>query len=188
VCALCLPTSASAPQTTPQPQLYVVKDVRLEDKADAPHVSIVLRDGRIERVLDAGAQLPPGAREVDGKGMLALPAFIDAFTQAGCETRTPVAEKDAPKPEAYDVQVDMREANRKGIQPAFKVADVFNLPKDKAKALRESGFGALLSAPTGQLLAGTTRSRPRARRRCALLMPESCARGVPRERRVIRAR
>jgi imidazolonepropionase-like amidohydrolase len=134
----------------------VIKDVRLEVAPDAPRVSIVLRNGRIERVLEAGAQLPIGTREVDGKGNLALPAFLDAYSRAGCETPAPVADKDAPPPQVSDVQVDMREANRKGIQPAFRAAEVFDLPKDESKKWREAGFGALLTSPADQLLAGTS--------------------------------
>lgn len=154
--ALAVSTIAFARQTSPRPQLHVLKDVRLVDLPDAPRVAIVLRDGRIERILEASAQLPLGAREIDGKGMLAVPAFVDAFSQAGCETPTPVAQKDAPRSEASDVQVDMRDANRKGIQPAFRAAEAFNFPKDKSKKWRESGFGALASSPAGQLLAGTS--------------------------------
>jgi imidazolonepropionase-like amidohydrolase len=148
--------AALAQQAAPRPQPYVIKDVRLEDRSDAPRVHLVLRDGRIERIAKAGDELPAAARAIDGKGMLAVPAFLDAFTQTGCETPTPTPEKDMPRSEASDVQVDMRDANRKGVQPAFRASQVFALPKDKGKALREAGFGAVLSAPTGQLLGGTS--------------------------------
>jgi imidazolonepropionase-like amidohydrolase len=148
--------AASAQNAAPRPQLHVIKDVRLSDEPDAPRKSIVLRDGRIEAVLDASAPTPIGAREIEGKGMLAVPAFVDAYTLAGCATPTPVADKDAPPSEASSVQIDMREANRKGIQPAFRAAEVLDLPKDKSKTWRENGFGALVSSPAGQLLAGTS--------------------------------
>lgn len=145
-----------AQQAAPRPALHVVKDVRLEDRPDAPRVNLVLRDGRIERIAAAGETLPSGAREVDGKGLLAVPAFLDAFTQVGCETPTPKAEQDMPRSEASDVQVDMRDANRKGVQPAFRVSEVFALAPDKGKTWREAGFGVVLSAPTGQLLGGVS--------------------------------
>jgi len=148
--------AALAQQASPRPPLYVVKDVRIEPRDDAPHVNLVLRDGRIERIAKLDEAPPLGARELEGKGMLVVPAFVDAFTQEGCETPTPVADKDQPPSEASDVQVDMRDANRKGIQPAFRASQVFALAKDKSKALREAGFGAVVSAPTGQLLAGTS--------------------------------
>lgn len=148
--------AAPAQNAAPRPQLHVLHDVRLADAPDAPRHALVLRDGRIESVLDVAAELPAGARVIDGRGMLALPAFLDAFTQAGVETPTPVAQQDAPPSEASDVYIDMRVANRKGIQPAFRAADVFALAKDKSAPWREAGFGALLAAPAGQLLAGTS--------------------------------
>ena len=154
--AVLITAAALAQQALPRPQPYVVKDVRLEDRPDAPRVNLVLRDGRIERITKADEAPPANARAVDGKGWLATPAFVDAFTQVACETPTPVAEKDQPKSEAADVLVDMRDANRKGIQPAFRASEAFLLPKDKGRALREAGFGALLSAPSGQLLSGTS--------------------------------
>ena len=148
--------AASAQNAAPRPQLHVLHDVRLADAPDAPRHALVLRDGRIESVLDVAAEFPAGARVIDGRGMLALPAFVDAFTQAGFETPTPVAQQDAPPSEASDVYIDMRVANRKGIQPSFRAAEVFALAKDKSAPWRESGFGALLAAPAGQLLAGTS--------------------------------
>ena len=138
------------------PQPVAIKDVRLEPAADAPRQTLLLRDGRIERVQDAAAELPSGVRIVDGKGALAVPAFIDAFTQAGCAPPPPRPQRDLPPNVRSDVQIDMREANRKGITPAFRAADVFELAADKAKGYRESGFGWLISAPTGELLAGTS--------------------------------
>ncbi len=152
--AVWIASAALAQQAPPRPQPYVVKDVRLEDRADAPRVHLVLRDGRIERIAKADEATPAAARVVDGKGMLVVPAFVDAFTQVGFTAPEPVADKDAPRSEAADVLVDMRDANRKGVQPAFSVAQAFALPTDKGKAAREAGFGALLSAPSGQLLAG----------------------------------
>ncbi len=154
--SVCLTLAAVAQNAAPRPQLHVIHDVRLSDAADAPRHALVLRDGRIESVLDVAAELPAGARVIDGRGMLAVPGLIDAFTQAGFETPTPVAQQDDPPSEASDVYIDMRVANRKGIQPAFRAAELFNLAKDKSAPWRESGFGALLAAPSGQLLAGTS--------------------------------
>jgi imidazolonepropionase-like amidohydrolase len=150
------PARSSPLQATPSPQFYVVRDVRLEDKPDAPRKTLVLRGGRIQSVLEVQASNPPGARVVEGAGQLALPAFVDAYTQAGCVTPAPKVDRDLPADTRADAQVDMREANRKGIQPAFRAVDVFELTKDKAKAYREAGFGVLLSTPQGQLLSGSS--------------------------------
>ncbi|HUR28627.1 MAG TPA: amidohydrolase family protein [Planctomycetota bacterium] len=147
-------TSPALAQSHSLAQPIAVKDVRLEAKTDAAHKTIVLRDGRIESVLAADAPLPTGARVIDGKGNVAVPPFVDAFTQAGCAMPPVKADRDVPASTRSDVQIDMREANRKGIAPAFRAADVFDLSSDKAKGYRESGFGWLVSAPSGELLSG----------------------------------
>lgn len=165
-----IPTSAQVP---PKPRLCALRDVRLSAPADAPRSTLILRDGRIERILDGSSELPADARVVDGKGMLALPAFVDAYTQTGCPTPTPAADRDAPPKASSDALVDMREANRKGIQPAFRAADAFKLDPDAGKKWRSFGYGSMLSAPAGQYLAGqstfaSTRDTPA---RDALLDP-----------------
>lgn len=131
----------------------LVVNVRLAPGADAKSASILVRDGRIERVQEGAIEAPVDARTIDGKGALALPAFVDAYSFHGCATPEPKAERDRPERTSTDVLVDMREANRKGIQPAFRAADVYD-PGEKLEAWRASGFGALVSAPSGQLLSG----------------------------------
>ena len=151
---LCSPAAPALAQAPARPQLYVIENVRLQDDDDAPRVKLVLSGGRVERVLESSAGNPAGARTIDGKGGLVVPAFIDAFTRAGCETPAPAADRDRPVSTGSDVRVDMREAGRKGIQPAFRAVDVYALPDKQARKIREAGFGAMLSAPTGNLLAG----------------------------------
>jgi len=139
--------------STDVPRPVLVTNVRLSSATDAKSASILVRDGRIVRVEESAIDAPPDARTIDGKGALALPAFLDAYSFTGCTTPEPKAERDSPAKTSTDVLVDMREANRKGIQPAFRAADVF----DAGTALedwRKAGFGALLAAPSGQLLSG----------------------------------
>ncbi len=139
--------------STDLPRSVLVTNVRLTTTADAKSASILVRNGRIVSVEESAIDAPPDARTIDGKGALALPAFLDAYSFTGCTTPEPKAERDSPAKVSTDVLVDMREANRKGIQPAFRAADVF----DAGTALedwRKAGFGALLSAPSGQLLSG----------------------------------
>jgi imidazolonepropionase-like amidohydrolase len=154
--AALVPALAGAQQALSKPQLHVLRKVKLGLAADAREATLVLRDGRIEQLLDPAAQEPTGARIVEGAGLIAVPAFIDAFTGAGCVTGEPKVDRDLPVATSSDVAIEMRAANRKGIQPAFRAALAFDLAKDKAKGYRESGFGALLSAPQGQILAGTS--------------------------------
>ena len=147
--------STAAAQTA-RPEPYALVAVRLDRAEDGPRGTLLLRDGRIQSVLEADAALPPGVRVVDGSDLLALPAFVDVHTRAGCETPEPVAQQDVPVETARDVRVDMRAANRKGIQPDFRAVDVFALDEASVKAWTDQGFGALLSAPGGQLLAGAS--------------------------------
>jgi len=67
LCALVLPfgpTELAAAQTA-RAERTVVQNVRLSFDDDAPRVHLVLRQGRVESVLDADAATPPGARIVD---------------------------------------------------------------------------------------------------------------------------
>lgn len=152
----CLATTASTADAAQAARPRVVHNVRLELAEDAPRVSLVLQNGRIEAVLEADAELPAGALQTDGKGALVVPAFIDAFSQAGLELPDPVIDLDRPPSTASDVRVDMREANRKGVRPALRAADHLALEESVSAGLRKAGFGALHVAPTGELLAGTS--------------------------------
>ena len=102
--------AASGPTNVPRPVL--VTNVRLTPGADAKSASILVRAGRIERVQEGAIDAPTDARTIDGKGALALPAFLDAYSFAGCVTPEPKAERDQPVKTSTDVLVDMREANR----------------------------------------------------------------------------
>lgn len=151
VASLLLASPALAQLQRPVPT--VLRDVALTDGSRA---TLVLREGRIERVLGADAQVPPGYRVIEAAEFVALPGFVDAYSTAGCATPEPVKDQDVPLDVVSDVRVDMRAANRKGIQPAFRAADVVELGEDVAATWRGSGYGALLSSPSGRLLAGSS--------------------------------
>src|SRR5690606_29053178 len=78
------------------PPMYVLNDVRLVDQPDAPRVSLLLRDGRIASILEESQAVVPGARRIDGRGFLALPAFIDAYSHHGVEMPEPTIDRDLP--------------------------------------------------------------------------------------------
>ncbi|MBK7642400.1 MAG: amidohydrolase family protein [Planctomycetes bacterium] len=136
------------------PQAWAVKDVRLEARDDAPRKTLFLRDGHVDEVLEAGAQIPDGLRVLDGHGMLALPAFVDAYSFAGCPPPAIVAQQDLPVDAGSDLYIDMRAADRKGIAPAYRAAEHLALDEEMRGRWRSSGFSHLLSAPHGELLAG----------------------------------
>ncbi len=138
------------------PEPLVIVDVRLSADAEAPRVGLVLRKGRIERVLEEGAELPANLRVIEGAGALALPAFIDAYTTRGCETPPPVADQDRPSSVNANVHIGMREANRKGLHPSFRALEVFALEDKDLEAYRAQGFAAVHTCPSGELLSGSS--------------------------------
>ncbi|MFT7485459.1 MAG: imidazolonepropionase-like amidohydrolase [Candidatus Paceibacteria bacterium] len=155
VACLCLTGMAPAQSPAP-PQPTAITHVRLADDADAPQVSIVIENGFITQILPAGDELPPGLIEVDGGGALALPAFFDAYTVAGIETPSPDGEKDSMSSLKGNVHIGMREANRKGLQPAMRGVENFELSEDGRAPYRELGFALLHSSPSGEVLGGQT--------------------------------
>jgi len=177
--AVCSAWLAAVALPVQAPPLRVVRNVRLELAEDAPRMTLVLRDGRIESVVGADAELPAGALETDGKGALVVPAFIDAGSRAGLELPEPVVDRDLPVPTGSDVRIDMREANRKGIRPSFRAAAAVALG-DEAAALRKAGFGAVLVAPWGDLLSGTSAllATREAATRDALIVPDVSLHGA----------
>ena len=147
---------AARPQSAAPSAPLLVADVRLEQDPEAARVSLVVRDGRIERVLPAGAPPPPGCRRIEGDGALCLPAFVDAFTRAGCDTPVPVIDRDGGFDAQADVALGMREANRKGVQPAFRAVDALAFEDGALDGFRAHGFAVLHSGPDRELLAGQT--------------------------------
>lgn len=132
----------------------LISDVRLQEDAEAARVSIVVRDGRITQILPAGTPPPAGLHLIEGDGALCLPAFVDAFTRAGCETPEPVVDRDLAPDAKADVALGMREANRKGLQPAFRAVDALKFEDDVLEGFRAQGFGIVHSSPDHELLAG----------------------------------
>jgi Amidohydrolase family len=156
LCSTFGPARSARPQAAPAPQRTLVRQVRLGLAADAPVRTLVLEGGRIQSVLEPGAAEPPGARIVEGAEQIALPAFIDACAPSWVETPQPASERDLPVPLDSGPRIDMRAANRKGVQPSYRAISALAVPADKAKAWREAGFGAVCASPSGQILAGTS--------------------------------
>lgn len=156
-CALLGTAAMSAAQSTPErAEPCALTSVKLSSDEGAPLQTLLLSGGRIEAILAADAALPAGVRKINGEGLIAVPAFVDGFTSAGCETPEPANKDDVPVSVKSNVRIDMREANRKGIEPSFKAVDVLMLKAELQEKYREFGFGALLSSPRGQLLSGAS--------------------------------
>lgn len=151
LCALFVPAGA---QVVQRAALTALRNVRLAPDPAAVRQTLVLRDGRIDALLPADAPIPAGAVQIDGRGSYALPAFIDAFSQAGWAPKLVDKDKDLPPDESADVLADMRLANRKGLRPGEHAAELAKLSKEQRSIWRRAGFGAIHVAPAGQILAG----------------------------------
>lgn len=158
-CALAALCSEARAQVRSAPPDILLTNVRVLGPQGERAAQLYFHAGSMS-VLEAGAEpggeLPHTVRVIDGANALALPAFVDAYSHAGCEPPAPVAAQDMPPDERAEVLADMRLANRKGIRPAFEVARAFTLAEDKRAEWRKAGFGALVSAPRGALLGGTS--------------------------------
>jgi len=153
--ALAALAAAAPAQNAPgRARTYAVTGVRLDAGDDAPSHTLILSGGRIAAIQPADAPLPTGAWHVAGDGLLALPAFLDAWTEAGVGGEGPVVDQDRPVDTSAEVRIDMRVANRKGLQPAFRAADALTLEDKAIEAHHGAGFGLALAAPGDQLLAG----------------------------------
>ena len=67
-------------------QVVVLRDVRLIDGTGATpreHVSLVLRDGKIERIGGAGLAVPAGAEVRELTGKTVMPGLISAHSHLG---------------------------------------------------------------------------------------------------------
>lgn len=152
---LCARMATIAAQAAPRPPAYCIRAVAL-DRAGERRGSLVLQDGVITAILDEAAPAPPGTRVIEGAGWICLPAFLDAYSRQGCVVPQPVKDRDVPPDTHADVEIDMRQANRKGIQPSFRAVETLVLTKEESEAWRKNGFGAVLVAPGGELIAGSS--------------------------------
>ena len=81
---LCAPIALSA--QTPQPKSIKIVDVTVVDGTDAapkPHLTVILRGGRITDLLSAGAAAPATDTTIDGAGRYLIPGLIDSHVHTG---------------------------------------------------------------------------------------------------------
>lgn len=154
VAAAVAPALVVAAQTHRTAAPLALTNARLASASEP--VTIVMRAGRIQSILAAGVAPPLDARAIDARGLLALPPFVDAYTTTGCPLHVPAADRDLPTDTGANVDIDMRDANRKGVQPGFRAANAAQLGAEQRMNWRKSGFGHALVAPHGQIVCGTS--------------------------------
>ena len=121
----------------------IIKDVS-NTLTDA---TLIIRDGKIVSV-GPGLAVPAGAVEIDCKGKFIYPSFIDLYADYGIPTA-----QQRPTGQPFDFfrssQLESAQKGPYGWNQALKSEQqahmVFAVDDSKAKALREAGFGTVLS-------------------------------------------
>ena len=73
--------TVAASQARPEPRSLVVRDVTLIDgtgRPAQPHVSIVVRGGRVTRIVSGTSEDEPAEIAINGTGLVAIPGLFDA--------------------------------------------------------------------------------------------------------------
>lgn len=151
--AITLPVLGQSRAPVPDP-IALLHVSLATDAGEGPQKTLLLRNGRIEAVLADGGQIPAEYRQIDGTGLVAAAAFVDAYTHTGVVAPEIDADQDRPVDTGGSIRTDMRQAGRKGVRANYLVADDLALEDEAASKFRMSGFGVLLAAPHGELMAG----------------------------------
>lgn len=119
--------------------------------------TLVIRDGRVVAV-GSGLAVPAGAVEVDCRGKFIYPSFIDLYADYGIPA---AQQRQAGQPFDF-FRSSQIETSLKGpygwnqsIRSDQQAHTVFTTDENKAKALREQGFGTVLSHVRDGIARGT---------------------------------
>jgi imidazolonepropionase-like amidohydrolase len=129
----------------------IVKDAQ----NSIPNGSLVIKEGKIVAV-GTSISIPAEATVIDCKGKFIYPSFIDMYTDYGMG---------APQPQAggfnFGAPVQLTSSTKgaygwnQAIKPEMSAASVFSADEAKAKAMREAGFGVVLTHSKDGIARGT---------------------------------
>ena len=132
--------------------IYVAWNERTEN------ATLLIRDGKVE-ALGAKVAVPADAVVIDLKGKTVYPSFIDIYSDYGMPTQR----QDAPSGGRMFGMGAQRTSSKKGpfswneaLKPEFRAHEVFSPDEKSAKALRDLGFGAVLSHQTDGISRGSS--------------------------------
>jgi imidazolonepropionase-like amidohydrolase len=120
--------------------------------------TVVLDKGRIVAVgTDVG--IPVGARELDGKGLIAYAGFVDAFDRLGLQEVRPSAEQERRAEGDFpsisdEPRVRSVEADRNGIFAHRRVEELLDIQEQSFADARKAGYTAGLLTPPRALVGG----------------------------------
>ena len=119
--------------------------------------TLVIRDGRIVSV-GTGMPVPAGAVEVDCRGKFIYPSFIDIYADYGIpstQQRQPGQAFDFFRSAQIETSLKGPYGWNQSIRSEQQAHTVFTSDENKAKALRELGFGSVLSHVRDGIARGT---------------------------------
>jgi imidazolonepropionase-like amidohydrolase len=145
-------------QAGPRPLAYKDATVVVGPGQVLARATVVLRDGLIEEV-GPDVPVPADAEVVDAKGLHVYAGFIDASTPLGLgDTKRPPEAQlraEGEQPDfAREAPPRMEQANRKGLRPELRAADLLQVSEADRKKHHAGGFALALSAPPQEFLGG----------------------------------
>jgi len=133
----------------------IVKDVA----TTLSSATLIIKDGKIISV-GTSAKIPAGAIEIDCKGKYIYPSFIDIYADYGTTLPTPQTQAGGGGGGFFAQQ--QFTSNAKGpygwnqaIKSEVDAYKIFTIDDNKAKPLREAGFGTVLSHMRDGISRGT---------------------------------
>ncbi len=140
---LMLAGAAAMPSAATAQSLAIVhaKAWTMQSATPVPNATIVVEDGRILSVREAGV-VPPGVQVIDAAGMPVTPGFMNAATQIGLiEVIAAQETRDTAAPAGKD-------ARRGALGPSFDISFALNGNSALVALARADGLTSALSFPS----------------------------------------
>ena len=116
---------------------------------------MVIRDGKIVAV-GAGVSIPKDAVVIDCKDKFIYPSFIDIYSDYGIAApQRTTAGFDFRAPAQFTSNTKGAVGWNQAIRPEVQGASLFSVDESKAKGLRETGFGTVLTHQKDGIARGT---------------------------------
>lgn len=145
-----------------RPGVFALRNatIALDAATTLDKASIVLRDGLVETA-GVDIAIPADAEVIDASGLFVYPGFVDALATAGLgDTKRAPEERKKAEATPADFVADslggMESANRKGIRPEYRAADVLAFSEDDTRKHQRGGFCAVHVAAAEEYLSGST--------------------------------
>ena len=133
---------------------------RLFDGTGAPlreHAAVLVEDGVIRLVTDAGQPCPDGARALDITGRVLMPGLTDAHTHASGSV--PSVDKGAEEPlpgvTAHFLQAELRDYLRLGVTTIRVTGSQGLMPQEARQAMRYGAFRGPRLLTCGKIISAT---------------------------------